>query len=76
MVNTFVLDLVCTASGRDYRNTTSTHELMAMSSVHIALAVSGHLGVNMVDCGRVGQRLLCRDQIGSENASVSHTNDP
>ena len=46
-----------------------------MSSVHIALVVSGHLGVNMVGRGHVGQRPLCRGQIDSENATVSHTKD-
>ena len=44
-----------------------------MSSVHIALAVSGHLGVNMVDRGRVVQRPLCKGQIDSKNARVSQT---
>ena len=46
---------------------------MAVSSVHIALAVSGHLGVNMVDRGRVVQRPLCKGQIDSKNARVSQT---
>ena len=31
-----------------------------MSSVHIALVGSGHMGVNSVDRGRVGQSSLCR----------------
>ena len=48
---------------------------MAMSSVQIALAVSGHLGLSMVEHGRVGQRPLCRGQIDRKNARVSQTND-
>ena len=36
-----------------------TCELTAMTSaVHIALVVSGHFGVNMIERGRVGQRPL------------------
>ena len=34
-----------------------------MSSVHTALAVSGHLDVNVVDHDRVRERPLCRGQI-------------
>ena len=45
---------------------------MYMSSAQIALAVSGHLGANMVDRGHVGG-LLCRGQIDtcSENLRMS-----
>ena len=75
MVKTFVLDFVSTASGRDYKNITRTYKLTAMSSVHNTLAVSGNLGVNIVDRGRVRRRPLCTGQIGSENARVSQTND-
>ena len=46
-----------------------------MSSVHTALGVSGHLGVNLVDCGRFGQRPLRKGQIDSENVRVMPTND-
>ena len=52
-----------------------TFELTAVSSVHIALIVSGHLGVNMVDRDRVRERPLCTSQIENENARVSQTND-
>ena len=46
-----------------------------MSSVHIALTVSGHLGVNMADRGHVEQRPLCKGHIDSENARVTQTKD-
>ena len=46
-----------------------------MTSVHIALAVNGHLYVNMVDRDRVRERSLCRSQIDREIAKVSQTND-
>ena len=46
-----------------------------LSSVQIALAVSAHLGLNLVDLGRVGQRPLYRGQIGSKNVRVSQIND-
>ena len=52
-----------------------TCELTAASSVHIASAVSGQLGVNMIDRGRVGQRPLCRGQLDNENTRLSQTND-
>ena len=44
-------------------------------SVNIALAVSGHLGVQMLDRGHVGKKPLCRSQINSKNAMVSQTID-
>ena len=59
LVNTFVSDFVMS----DCWKIMCTGELMAVSYVHIALAVSDHLGVNMVECGCVGQRPLCRGQI-------------
>ena len=39
-----------------------------MSYFHIALAVSGHLDITIVDRGRFGQIPLFRGQIHSENA--------
>ena len=46
-----------------------------MSSVHIALAFSGHLNVIMVDLDHVRKRLLFRDQLDCKNARVPQTND-
>ena len=48
---------------------------MAIPTVHIDLAVSGHSDVNMVDHGRVGQRTLCRGQTDLKNARMSQTDD-
>ena len=63
------------------RETVRKYCLHVVSSVYIALAASGHLGVNMVDRGRVGQRRLCvcvcvwGGQIDSENARILLTDD-
>ena len=67
LVNTFVSDFV----QRDRWKILRTCELMAVPPVHIALAVTGHLGVNMVDRGLVEQRPLYRGQIDCEKARVS-----
>ena len=40
-----------------------TCEVTAMSSVHIALVVSDHLGVIMVDCDYIKERPMCKGPI-------------
>ena len=46
-----------------------------MSSARIALAVSGHFDIDMVDRDRVRERPLCRGQIGGQDLRVSQTID-
>ena len=53
----------------------SVCELTAISSVHIALTVNGHLSVNLVDHGRATRSPLCKGQIDSKNERIPRIND-
>ena len=74
MVNIFVSEFAYIEPGEKLQ-VPCVCELKAMSSARIALAVSGHFDIDMVDRDRVRERPLCRGQIGGQDLRVSQTID-